>query len=154
MYLRPPPKIKVLEALSTIADERIRLLNDNYAEVTSSDGSRKYIVYVDLEHNEVCSTDNGTMLRGYIGYPIIAMLMLKGRLPVNKVIANALKGINWRELNEKYKKYSIVEEHIKEIVSKRGVNPQLVDMFKERVYVLVKKLKFKLNPEKCGEELR
>ena len=151
MYLRPPPKIKVLEALSTIVDKRIKLLNDNYAEVTSSDGSRKYIVYVDLEHNEACSTDNGTMLRGYIGYPIIAMLMLKGKLPVNKVIATALKGINWRELNEKYKKYSIVEEHIKEIVSRRGVNPQLVDMFKERVYVLVKRLKFKLNPEKCRE---
>jgi len=151
MYLRSPPKIKVLEALSTIVDKRIKLLNDNYAEVTSSDGSRKYIVYVDLEHNEACSTDNGTMLRGYIGYPIIAMLMLKGKLPVNKVIANALKGINWRELNEKYKKYSIVEEHIKEIVSRRGVNPQLVDMFKERVYVLVKRLKFKLNPEKCRE---
>ncbi len=151
MYLRPPPKIKVLEALSTIADERIKILNEKYAEVISSDGSRKYVVYVDLDNNEVCSTDNGTMLRGYIGYPIIAVLMLKGKLPVNKVIANALKGINWRELNERYKKYSIVEEHVKEIVSKRGINPQLLDSFKERVYGYIKRLKFKLNPEKCRE---
>ncbi len=149
MHLRLPPKIKVLEAAASLADGRVKVLNDKEALVKSSDGSREYHVYLDVERREACSTDNGTVYRRYIGYPIIALLMIKGVLPYDEKVGNALKGINWRELNERYKKYSIVEEEVKKIALSRGVSPSYIDKFKESVYSLIKlKVRLKLS-DKC-----
>ncbi len=149
MFLRKPPKIKVLEGAAAVADKRITVMNNNRAEVKSSDGTRSYIVYVDLRSREACSTDNGTVHRHYIGYPIISFLMLKGVLPYSDRIAKAISGINWRELNEKYKNYSLVEEEVKKIAMSRGVFPNEIDEFKEKIYRLLKSLRLRYVPEKC-----
>lgn len=149
MFLRMPPKIKVLEGAAAVADGRITVVSDNKAEVKSSDGSRSYIVYVDLKSKEACSTDNGTIHRRYIGYPIISFLMLKGILPYNDRIAKALSGINWRELNEKYKNYNLVEEEVKKIAMSKGIFPNEIDTFKERVYSALKSLRFRYVPDRC-----
>jgi len=127
--LRMPPRIKVLEALGSIADNRIHKIDDKHYEVISSDGTRKYRVYVDLETRRVYSDDNGTKLRGYVGYPIIAILMLNGKLPYNEKLANALKGIPWKKLNETYKKYAIVENIVKEKARRKGVSSDEIDAF-------------------------
>lgn len=110
--MRLPPRIKVLEALSAIADGRIRKVGGHYV-VVSSDGSRNYVVYVDRDRGLVYSNDNGTMYRGYVGYPIISVLMMMGVLSFDKELSDGLKGIPWRELNEKYKNYSMVMEVIR-----------------------------------------
>ncbi len=149
MILRLPPKIKVLEAAAAIADGRINVISDNKAEVISSDGSRRYVVYIDLKSGEACSTDNGTTYRNYVGYPIISFLMLKGVLPYDERIAKALSGINWRRLNEKYKKYSIVEQEVKRIALLRGISSSEIDEFKEWVYSELKRLKILYVPNKC-----
>ncbi len=133
-YLRLPPRIKVLEALGAIADGRIKVLNDE-AEVVSSTGERKYRVVV--RGNKVYSTDNGTIYRGYIGYPIISLLMLKGKLPYDEKIARALSGIPWKELNETYKKYVIVEQIVLKKAEERGVPRQVITDF---VNIVLKKL--------------
>ena len=78
--LKLPPRIKVLEALGAIADGRVRP-GEREAEVRSSEGDKVYKVCVDLERRRAYSTDNGPKFRGYVGYPIIAVLMLKGVLP-------------------------------------------------------------------------
>jgi hypothetical protein len=129
--LKLPPRIKVLEALGAIADGRIAKVDDHYI-VTSSEGDRKYTVKVEGE--KVFSDDNGTKFRNYIGYPIIAVLMLEGKLPFDKRISEALKGIDWKKLNETYKNYSIVERIIKEKVSKeKGINESEIDGIIESV---------------------
>ncbi len=143
-YLRMPPKIKVLEAAGAIADGRITFTNERNAAVVSSDGSRRYSVYVDLTRKEACSTDNGTVYRGYVGYPIIAVLMIKGALPYDSRIGDALKGIPWKALNEKYKKYAIVEDEVKKIAAERGVPPEELEKFKNNVYKELKRFKLKL----------
>ena len=149
MFLRLPPKIKVLEGAAAVADGRITVMNDNRAEVVSSDGTRKYVVYVDLKSGEACSTDNGTVYRNYIGYPIISFLMIKGVLPYSERVAKALSNINWRELNEKYRKYSIVEEEVKKIALLKGVSSGEIDEFKERVYSVLRTMRIKYVPSKC-----
>ncbi len=106
--LRLPPRIKVLEALSALVGGRLEILSDNMCKVRSSDGSRTYTVYVDLERGVAYSDDNGTRFRGYVGYPIIAFLMYKKILPVDENIGKGLASIPWRQLNEKYRKYDIV----------------------------------------------
>ena len=113
--LRLPPRIKVLEALGALADGRVRKVGDHYL-VTSSDGSRQYVVKVDLDRRLAYSSDNGTVYRGYIGYPIISVLMLNGVLSYDEELARGLRGIPWRELNEKYKNYSAVMSVIRGMV--------------------------------------
>ena len=125
-----PPRIKVLEALGAIGDERVKLLEDGkHAVVVSSDGSRTYNVYVDIGKRIVYSNDNGTVYRGYVGYPIISVLMLLGVLPLDRDSAEKLKGIKWKSLNEKYKRYFIVEKIVKNIYKKRGGDPSRLDSF-------------------------
>lgn len=131
--LRMPPRIKVLEAIGAIADNRIKKIDDKTYEVISSDGTRKYRVIIDFNTRRVYSDDNGTRLRGYVGYPIIAVLMLNGILPFNERLSKALKGIPWRKLNETYKKYAIVEKIVKELAQKNGVKSYEIDLFVENV---------------------
>ncbi len=141
-HLRLPPRIKVLEALGAIADGRVRL-KGNRAEVVSSSGDRTYEVCVDLERGTAHSTDNGTKFRNYVGYPIIAVLMLKGVLPFNERLAEALKGIPWRELNERYKSYSKVMELIFERLERGGIAREEVEGFIEEVLRALKELELR-----------
>jgi len=141
--LRLPPRIKVLEALSSIADGRIERVSEKRWRVVSSDGSRIYDVCVNLEKNVVYSDDNGTVYRGYIGYPIIAALMLLGVVSYNGRVAEAVKRIPWRKLNEEYKNYKAVEEVVKKIVEDRGVSAEVVDAAIEEAMKTLERLKLR-----------
>ena len=132
-----PPKIKVLEALGAIGDGRIEIMEDG-ARVTSSEGDRIYTVRFDEKNWKIGSTDNGSVFRGYYGYPIVAFLMLKGYLPLRKDLAEALQGIPWKKLNEKYKRYWIVEKIVMERLKERGYSEQEV---KEYIKMVLNKLK-------------
>ncbi len=137
MKLSLPPKIKVLEALGSIGDKRFNIINENKMEMYSSDFSKKYVVII--KENKVYSNDNGTIYKRYIGYPIIAFLMLKGILPFNQKIADSLKGIKWKELNEKYKNYQIVEKIVKEKV-KEKISEKEIDEFVNNVLNELRKI--------------
>lgn len=130
--LNLPPRIKILEALGAIADGRVKKISDEEYEVISSEGDRKYTVKVD--GNQVFSDDNGTKYRNYIGYPIIAVLMLQGKLKFDKRISEALKGINWRRLNETYKNYNLVERIVKNLCKEKGINEEDINKFIEEIY--------------------
>lgn len=127
--LRLPPRIKILEALGAIADNRVKIVSDREAIVVSSEGDRSYKVYIDLEERAAYSDDNGTKFRGYVGYPIVAVLMIKGVLPFDAKIAEALKGIKWRQLNEKYKSYAIVEDLLLKELKTRSIDPEYVKKY-------------------------
>jgi len=148
--LRAPPRIKVLEALSSIADGRIERVGEKRWRVISSDGSRIYDVCVNLEKNVAYSDDNGTVYRGYIGYPIVAALMLLGIVPYNGRVAEAVKGIPWRKLNEEYKNYKAVEEVVKRIAEDRGVSAETIDAVVEEAMKVLEWLKLRyVSPDSC-----
>ncbi|HDI31887.1 MAG TPA: hypothetical protein ENF80_03620 [Thermofilum sp.] len=140
-YWKLPPRVKVLEALSAIADNRIKLVSDKEAFVTSSLGDKTYHVKWDGDKG-ITADDNGSVYRGYLGYPSIAFLMIKGLLPYDEEIAMALKGVKWKTINEKFKKYRIVEAYVKEIAEKKGVKRDKIDNFIERVLNEIKNKKF------------
>ena len=146
--LRTPPKVKVLEALGAIGDNRIKVISDTKAEVTSSEGDKVYKVYFYSDKMAVNSTDNGTKFRKYIGYPIIAFLMVKGVLSSNDEYANELKGIDWKKINDKFKDYSKTIEYVYTIVRERGVNPSELDSFADKVLKEIKELKLNFPWEK------
>lgn len=148
MYLKMPPRIKILEATGAVADGRIKKLGDKLFKVVSSEGDRTYNVYVDVERGEACSTDNGTTYRNYVGYPIISSLFILGVLTYDAVIGKSLANIDWRRLNETFKNYSLVEEKVKEIARDRGVTSEHIDRYLDEVYTQLRKIKL-VKVSKC-----
>lgn len=133
-----PPEQKVHEAFSAIADGRVRFDSDR-AEVISSD--RKKLYTVTWEGNLYTSNDNGSYWQGYAGYPMIAVFMLQGRLPLDRHIAGYFKGINWTELNARYKaKYDKAVAEVMERLRAEGVDTDRVDTEVCRVYDALKEL--------------
>lgn len=95
-----PPIEKVFEAWTALADNRVKM-HEGYADVSSSDGEKSYVVR--WSDNRYSSDDNATFWQGYPGYPVIAVLMLQGKLPYGEDESSLWKGINWTELNKKFK---------------------------------------------------
>lgn len=119
--MKMPPREKIHEALTAIVDERIILDNENNkAEVFSSDRSKKYLV--SWNDNEYSSNDNATYWQGYPGYPVIAILLLQNKLKLNKDILVYFKNINWKKINEEFKRdYAKAVESIYEGIDKDKV---------------------------------
>lgn len=101
--MKQPPIAKVYEALSAIADQRIKMASD-HALVTSSNYNKTYTVK--FSENRYSSNDNATYWQHYAGYPIIAVLIEQGKLKISENDKNLLtefKDINWKKLNTHYK---------------------------------------------------
>ncbi|MFZ8840593.1 MAG: hypothetical protein ACO2PM_17080 [Pyrobaculum sp.] len=128
MSLRLPPRIKVLEALGAVVDGRVRPVGEGRCEVVSSEGDRVYDVVV--EGGFVYSNDNGTLYRGYVGYPILACLMAEGKLPIDAELGEKLRGVPWRRLNEQYKRY---EEVLRQIYVERGIERERAEAYIDAV---------------------
>lgn len=139
MYMKKMPPIeKIHEAYSAIADQRVSL-EGNSAFVLSSDRTRKYTVT--WKEGIYSSNDNASYWQGYAGYPIIAVLMLQGKLPLNRFVADNFKGINWTALNAKYKsKYAKAVSEIMEELRTKGVDGDKIDSEVEIVYKQIEEL--------------
>lgn len=98
-----PPIEKIYEAYSAIADSRVSFLESGSAAVVaSSDGEKEYTVT--WKDGVYTSNDNATYWQGYPGYPVIAVLLLQGKLTLDREIAGLFAGINWAELNKENKR--------------------------------------------------
>jgi hypothetical protein len=98
-----PPKAKIYEALTAVADGRVKLKGGETAEVLSSDGTKTYIVEWSADVEQITSNDNASYWQGYIGYPIIAVLMVLGRLDFDGRVAQVLSGIAWKQMNRRFR---------------------------------------------------
>ena len=89
-----------------------------------------------MVRNVYVSDDNATYWQGYPGYPVIAVMMLKGELPYDKEVSELFKDVNWHELNNKYKRdYA---KAVKEVISERKLNEDEIDKEVEKVYEQLK----------------
>jgi len=144
--IKLPPIEKIPEAYSAIVDNRVEL-KENYAIVTSSDKTKSYEVR--WQENTYYSNDSATYWQGYPGYPVIAVLMLQNKLSLNQNISKYFKGINWHELNQKYKRdyasalNSIMTDFSDEI--KAEINNEI-----NKVYEEIKNLGIILTKKKVG----
>jgi len=139
-----PPKVKVYEALGCIADNHVKFFKNNgkgIAIVTSSEGFRKYNVIFDISSNQITSDDNGSKWRGYLGYPSIAVMMLKGILPFDKEFSDALKGIKWYQINKKFDNYDMtIDEALR--IAKEKIDTKKLEEFIDLVMIEIKKKGF------------
>lgn len=102
MKWQHPPIIKIYEALGSVADGRLKL-DGNSAKVYSSSGNKFYTVNFDPSLQSIMVNDNASFYKGYLGYPAIAFLMMIGELKYSSPVAQILKGIAWKDINQKFK---------------------------------------------------
>jgi len=117
-----PPIAKVYEALSAVADGRVTITGETTAQVRSSDGSKTYDLSWSADGRAIMSNDNASYWQGYLGYPIIALLLVQGRVDYDPAVAQALAGVPWKALNTQFKRnYARAIEHVlAEIAAKGG----------------------------------
>lgn len=98
-----PPKEKIYEALSAVGAGRVTLLEGLRAEVLSSDSVKTYTVEWSEDVKGFTSNDNASYWQGYMGYPIIAVLMMLGKLHYSADTARLLASVPWKELNKRFR---------------------------------------------------
>ena len=142
--LKMPPMEKIPEAYTTIEDGWINLYND-YALVKSSNNEKEYLIK--WQDNIYYSNDNSTYWQGYPGYPIIAVLMLQGKISLNREISKYFQNINWHELNKQNKRnYQKSLEDILKDISPKGqenINKEI-----KKVFMEIQKLDIELTRKK------
>lgn len=131
---RLPPIEKIPEAYTAIEDNRVEQFDD-YAIVKSSDRKKEYLIK--WKENIYYSNDNSTYWQGYIGYPVIAILMLQNKLSLNKDVSKYFSNINWNELNNNNKRDY-----------QKSLKDALIDIPKEEQILIFKEI------EKVYEEIK
>lgn len=94
-----PPKIKIYEALGALSDDRVEIIDEAHARVWSSDRSKQYDVFYDVNLKGIIANDNGSYWQGYLGYPSIAFLMAQNKLPCDRKVTEMLSAREWKKLN-------------------------------------------------------
>lgn len=138
-----PPKAKIYEAFSAVADGRV-VLGEAEATVKSSNGERTYKVRWSPDFSEFSSNDSASVWQGYTGYPIIAVLIELGILRSASETTRLLKGINWNELNKQFKRdYDAAVDHALQSLSANDrvrVLAQAEAIYEELVALKISKL--------------
>ena len=102
-----PPKVKVIEALSAIADERIiieDLLSKEWKCNSASSPWKTYKILYNEKENTISSNDSGSTNQGFLWYPAIAFLLKIWKLKYDESILEIMKDINRADIKEKVHK--------------------------------------------------
>lgn len=130
-----PPKAKVYEALSAVADGRVALKENNTAVVTSSNGEKTYKVEWTPDFGAMSSNDNASVWQGYSGYPILAVLLAGGKIPYDPDAISLLAGIDWHSLNNEYKRdYDKAVTFVLAEIDKRGGDSKSIVILADRIF--------------------
>lgn len=136
-----PPKIKIYEALSAVADGRVTLTGPTSAVVRSSSGEKLYHVAWSADLRCITSDDPASRWQGYLGYPIIAVLLQLGKLPYDQEKAKLLAGIPWRAINTRFKRnYEQALDYVLEQIEGRGGRTAELVAEVERIYASLEQL--------------
>ncbi len=154
-----PPIAKVYEALSAVADGRVRLTADARAEVLSSERDKTYTVtWAPGEASDalrITSDDNATRWQGYTGYPIIAVLLQMGRIAYEAATGAALAGVPWHALNAQFKRdYDAAIEHVLGQIAARGGDVAAIRRDAARIYAALAQLQLERPEPKKGVKKR
>lgn len=135
MMKKFPPKQKVFEAYTAIADDHVKL-SDQQAQVTSSNQAKTYTVT--FKNGVYTSNDNATYWQLYAGYPIIAVLMLQGKLPFDRALVAQFKEIDWNSENKKYKRNYV--KAAAAVMTAKGIDAAKANAEMEKVFQQLKQL--------------
>ena len=142
MKWQHPPIIKIYEALGSVADDRVEIYG-NTAKVYSSTRNKYYDVTFDPDKKSIMANDNGSYWKGYLGYPSIAFLMKRCVISYEQQIGALLKGIAWKDINQKFKNdFDKTLEYI--LSTKNKDEKKLLEEFVKKVDVEISNLNLSL----------
>lgn len=84
------------------------------------------------------SNDNATYWQGYAGYPVLAVLMLQGRLPLNRSLAQQFAQVDWNQVNQDYKRN--YPKAATAVMTNRGIDQTTATTAMNQVLAALKKL--------------
>jgi hypothetical protein len=146
---KTPPKAKIYEALTAVGEGRIKLTESGKAEVVSSDGAKTYVVEWSNDLRRITSNDNASYWQGYMGYPIIAVLMLLGRLDFKQEIAQLLSGIPWKDINRKFRNdYQKAIESVLNAIAAKGESRDMIVAEVDRIMAQIETLELEKLPRR------
>jgi hypothetical protein len=126
-----PPIAKVYEALSAVADGRVTITGETNAQVVSSARDKTYTVKWSPDFRQITANDNASRWQGYIGYPIIAVLLFLKRIDYAPDAAKALANVPWNELNKQYRRdYDRAIDH----ALKNVADPDAIRVEAQRIF--------------------
>ena len=130
-----PPKAKIYEALSAVADKRVAMTGLTTAQVESSSRDKTYVVEWSEGFSEITSNDNASYWQGYTGYPIITVLMQTGKISFNPNIAKLFADVPWKLVNKQFKRnYEKAINHILDGIEAKGGNRAEITQEVEKIY--------------------
>ncbi len=103
MIWRKPHISKIYEALSAIADDLIELNGNRKAKCYLSSSEKFYDIEYDPINGSIMSNDNSAYYTFSLSYPMIAYLMLIGKIPYNEKLIEILQNICWKDINQSFK---------------------------------------------------
>ena len=102
-----PPKVKVIEALSAVADERIiieDLLSKEWKCNSSSTPWKSYKILYNEKENTISSNDSLSINQWFLWYPAIAFLIKIWKIKYDERILEMMENINRIDIKEKVRK--------------------------------------------------
>jgi hypothetical protein len=143
-----PSEAKVYEALSAYADGRVHIKSPTEAEVKSSAGDKTYLIQWSEDMRRISSNDNASYWQGYIGYPIIAVLLALGKIDFDGETAKLLAGVPWKRINEHFKRdYEKAVDSVLQEVETKGGNKATIVQQVENIYLQLVALKLERGPQ-------
>ncbi len=101
MIWTKPHISKIYEAAGAIGDNRIEVSDsENSAKMFSSSKGKFYTVTWNDDLSQMMSNDNSAYWTGQVSYPMISILMLKGKIQFDPKICDLLKGFAWKDINQ------------------------------------------------------
>lgn len=134
---------KVYEALSAIADDRIKI-DGNQAKCYSTSGNKFYDITYDPATNSIMSNDNSAYYTDTLSYPMIAFLMLVGQIKYNINLLKPLTDIKWKDINQLFKNdYDQSLNFILNDLKSKNFDTQFIIAQIDQIYAQVCKLNLK-----------
>ena len=102
-----PPKVKIIEALSAVADERIiieDLLSKEWKCSSASSPWKVYKILYNEKENTISSNDSWSINQWFLWYPAIAFLLKIWKLQYDEKIHKMLTDMNRIDIKEKVRK--------------------------------------------------
>lgn len=102
-----PPKVKIIEALSAVADERIiveDLLSKEWKCNSASSPWKVYKVFCNEKENTISSNDSWSINQQFLWYPSIAFLLKIWKIKYKESILEMLKDIDWIKIKSQVNK--------------------------------------------------
>jgi len=143
MIWKNPHVSRIYEALTAIADNRIEI-NGNRAKCYEVGNDRVYDIQYDPVNGSIMSNDNAAFYTYSLSYPMIAYLMLIGKIPYQQKLLEDFKDIYWEDINKKFK--NDYDKSIKIVLGELKSEGKDVDFIREeiqKIYNFVCKLEIK-----------